>query len=35
VAFDPNIEDYTNELTLDFDQQKNGLVLVGNESDCC
>lgn len=35
VAFDPNIEGYTEDLTLDFDKQTNGLVLLGNESDCC
>ncbi|MDP4086191.1 MAG: hypothetical protein Q8934_16455 [Bacillota bacterium] len=35
VAIDPHIEEYTNGLTLEFDQQRNGLVLKGNESSCC
>ena len=35
VAIDPQIEDNTEILTLDFDKQQNGLVLLGNESDCC
>ncbi|WP_180954855.1 MULTISPECIES: hypothetical protein [Bacillus] len=35
VAIDPNIEPYTESLTLEINQEKNGLVLLGNESDCC
>ncbi|WP_269521760.1 hypothetical protein [Bacillus sp. J33] len=35
VAIDPNIESLTQDLVLDFNQEANGLVLIGNESDCC
>ena len=35
VAIDPNIESYTEALVLDLDKQMNGLVLRGNDSDCC
>lgn len=35
VAIDPNIENVTQNLVLDFSQEANGLVLLGNESDCC
>ena len=35
VAIEAEIESYTNDLTLDFNQEVNGLVLLGNESDCC
>jgi Fe-S cluster assembly iron-binding protein IscA len=35
VAIDPDIEPYTEDLTLDFSQEANGLVLLGNESNCC
>jgi Fe-S cluster assembly iron-binding protein IscA len=35
VAIDPQIEPYTEGLTLDFNKEVNGLVLLGNESDCC
>ena len=35
VAIDPDIEPYTENLTLDFSEEANGLVLLGNESDCC
>ncbi|MGJ7913779.1 hypothetical protein [Neobacillus sp. LXY-1] len=35
VAIDFNIEPYTENVILDFSQEKNGLVLLGNESDCC
>ncbi|MEH7273931.1 hypothetical protein [Neobacillus vireti] len=35
VAIDPDIEIYTENLTLDFSQEANGLVLAGNESNCC
>ncbi|WP_342430748.1 hypothetical protein [Neobacillus sp. FSL H8-0543] len=35
VAFDPNIEAYTEGLTLEFDEMNNGLVIQGNESECC
>lgn len=35
VAIDPDIEPYTDNLTLDFSPESNGLVLLGNESDCC
>ena len=35
VAIDPDIEPYTEELTLEFNQEANGLVLMGNESNCC
>ncbi|WML48217.1 hypothetical protein RCG23_23655 [Neobacillus sp. PS3-34] len=34
VAIDPNIEPYLEELILDYDRENNGLVLLGNESDC-
>jgi Fe-S cluster assembly iron-binding protein IscA len=35
VAIDPDIEPYTENLTLDFSEEANGLVLLGNESNCC
>jgi hypothetical protein len=35
VAIDPQIEAHTEGLTLDFNKESNGLVLLGNESDCC
>ena len=35
VAIDPDIEPYTDDLTLDFSKEANGLVLLGNESNCC
>jgi Fe-S cluster assembly iron-binding protein IscA len=35
VAIDPDVEPYTEGLTLDYDQENNGLMLVGNESSCC
>jgi Fe-S cluster assembly iron-binding protein IscA len=35
VAIDPVIESYTEDLTLDFSKEANGLVLLGNESNCC
>jgi len=35
VAIDPDIEPYTGDLTLEFNQEANGLVLLGNESNCC
>lgn len=35
VAIDPQIEEHLEGLTLDFDKSQNGLVLLGNESDCC
>ena len=35
VAIDTNIEPYTDNLILDYSQEANGLVLLGNESDCC
>jgi Fe-S cluster assembly iron-binding protein IscA len=35
VAIDPDIEPYTDNLTLDFNKESNGLVLLGNESNCC
>jgi Fe-S cluster assembly iron-binding protein IscA len=35
VAIDPDIEPYTDSLTLDYNQESKGLVLLGNESDCC
>ncbi|WP_180960127.1 hypothetical protein [Neobacillus cucumis] len=35
VAIDPDIEPYTEDLTLEFNQEANGLVLLGNDSDCC
>lgn len=35
VAIDPDIEPYTDGLTLDFNQEANGIVLLGNESNCC
>lgn len=35
VAIDPDIEPYTENLTLDFNQEANGLVLLGNENNCC
>lgn len=35
VAIDPNIESNIHDLTLEFDQEANGLVLLGNESNCC
>jgi Fe-S cluster assembly iron-binding protein IscA len=35
VAIESDIEPYTENLTLDFNQEMNGLVLLGNESNCC
>jgi Fe-S cluster assembly iron-binding protein IscA len=35
VAIEPDIAPYVDGLTLDFNKQANGLVLLGNESDCC
>jgi Fe-S cluster assembly iron-binding protein IscA len=35
VAIDPDIEPFTGSLTLDFDKENNGLMLLGNESNCC
>lgn len=35
VAIDPRIESAAQNLTLDFNQESNGLELTGNESDCC
>lgn len=35
VAIVPDIEPFTGGLTLDFNQEANGLVLLGNESNCC
>lgn len=35
VAIDPDIESYTENLTLEFSKDDNGLVLLGNESNCC
>ncbi|WP_019156453.1 hypothetical protein [Robertmurraya massiliosenegalensis] len=35
VAIDPDIAPYLEGLTLDFNKEANGLVLLGNESDCC
>lgn len=31
VAIDSDIEPYTKNLTLDFSQARNGLVLLGND----
>jgi Fe-S cluster assembly iron-binding protein IscA len=35
VAIDADIEPFTSDLTLEFNKEANGLVLLGNESDCC
>ncbi|PWW32600.1 hypothetical protein DFO73_101865 [Cytobacillus oceanisediminis] len=35
VAIDSDIESVTENLVLDFNKEANGLVLLGNESDCC
>lgn len=35
VAMDADIEPYTDDLILDYDHASNGLVLLGNESNCC
>jgi Fe-S cluster assembly iron-binding protein IscA len=35
VAIDPDIAPFTENLTLEFNQDANGLVLLGNESNCC
>jgi hypothetical protein len=35
VAIDPSIEIETRAITIDFNEQANGFVLLGNESDCC
>ncbi|WP_456274656.1 hypothetical protein [Bacillus sp. AK031] len=35
VAIDPKVESATENLTLDFNEEANGLTLTGNESDCC
>jgi Fe-S cluster assembly iron-binding protein IscA len=34
VAIDTDIEPYTDGLTLDFDQETKGLVLLENENSC-
>ncbi|HJV16737.1 MAG TPA: hypothetical protein VJ546_05015 [Bacillales bacterium] len=34
VAIDPNIEEYIEGLTLEFDQEREGLILSGRDS-CC
>lgn len=34
VAIDPNIEPFTDNLTLDHDKDGNGLVLFGSETNC-
>ncbi|EDL66445.1 hypothetical protein BSG1_03795 [Bacillus sp. SG-1] len=35
MAIDPQIESTTENMTLEFNEEQNGLALVGNESDCC
>lgn len=35
VSIEPEIEPFTEDLTLDFNQEANAIVLVGNESECC
>lgn len=35
VAIDPDIEAHIQNSTIDFNQESNGLVLLGNESTCC
>lgn len=35
VAIQPNIAPYIERLTLDYDKQANGLVLLGNENHGC
>ncbi|MEO2077593.1 MAG: hypothetical protein ABGX20_19845 [Bacillus sp. (in: firmicutes)] len=35
VAIEVEIEPHIKDLTLDFNQEVNGLVLLGNESNCC
>jgi hypothetical protein len=34
VAIDPNIKEYTEGLTLEFDQDRDGLILLGRDG-CC
>ncbi|WP_258549823.1 MULTISPECIES: hypothetical protein [Cytobacillus] len=35
VAIDPEIKPHTESMILDYDQENERLVLLGNESDCC
>jgi hypothetical protein len=34
VAMDPDLEEYTTDLTLDFDKYRESLILLGNDSAC-
>ena len=34
VAIDPDIEPFTDGLTLGYDKENNGLMLLGNENNC-
>jgi Fe-S cluster assembly iron-binding protein IscA len=35
VAIDPSIQFNVEDMTLDLNKERGGLMLVGNESDCC
>lgn len=35
VAIDPRIENYLDELVLEFDHNKSEFYLSGNDDDCC
>jgi hypothetical protein len=34
VSLDPDLEEYTKDLTLDYDKFRESLVLLGNDSGC-
>lgn len=34
VAFETEIVPYTQDLVLEYDKERNGIVLTGNESGC-
>lgn len=34
VSLDPELEEYTKDLTLDFDKYRESLVLLGSNSGC-
>jgi len=34
VSFDPDLEDYTKDFTLEYDKYREGLVMLGNNDGC-
>jgi hypothetical protein len=34
VSLDPELEEYTKDLSIDFDPYRQSLVLLGNDSGC-